>query len=116
MSGVNVKEDFKVLITSTGAIYGVLDLIRNTEKRILQNLIVTRLFTYMAPDGDYRMKEAFNEFYKAIHLAIYPRDQYCMRKILGYPDNTQFSFALAYQYQRYFYNINNLAKVGKRLI
>lgn len=106
-----MKDNFKVLITSTGIIYGILDLVRQTEPRILQNFIITRLFTYMAPDGDYQLRDAFEAFYKEIHYTLYPREQYCLRKILGYPDNTQFSFALTYQYQRYFYNINNLAKV-----
>lgn len=111
LSGVDVTENMTVTLPSTPLLYGVLDLFRKTDPRILKNLIATRLFTYMAPDGDYEMREAFDTYYSEQNYAVYPRDQYCLRKILGYPDNTHLSFALTYQYQLYYYNINKLQKV-----
>lgn len=103
----------KLTITSTNLTYGVLNVLRKTEPRIVKNLLITRLLTHMAPDSNGYMRNAFDKYYRNQGYVVYPRDQYCLRKILGYPNYVDLSMALTYQYQRYHFNVNKLDKVNR---
>lgn len=111
LSGVEIKDDMKLMVTSTASIYTTLYLYRETDPRILKNMIVSTLLTYMAPDGDEQIRKAFETFLVAQGYVSYNREDYCLRKILGYPDNIHYSYTLTYEYQQYYYNNNKLQKV-----
>lgn len=75
-SGSKVTKQTKLLVNDYRLVYGVLNLMRLSEPRIIQNFILVRLFTYMAPDSDRVMREAFNEYYQNQHYEVFPRLEY----------------------------------------
>lgn len=70
---MTVTEDMKVLNTNTTLIYGVLNFVRQSESRVLMNFVMMRLFTYMAPDSDAYMRDAFDTYYTNQKYDVYPR-------------------------------------------
>lgn len=72
---------------------------------------MARLFTYMAPDSDQVLREAFDTYYANQGYTVYDRPRYCLRKILGYPNNIEYSMAVTHEYQKYHFNVNKLQQV-----
>nr|XP_022911284.1 neprilysin-11-like [Onthophagus taurus] len=107
-SKVKIVDSMKIMY-SPYLVYGVLNLFHQTEQRILKNFIMVRLFTYMAPDSSKFMREAFDTYYRKQNYDVFPRWEYCLRKIIGYPNRIDYSMALTYEYQRYHFNINKLS-------
>lgn len=93
--------------------YGILNLVKQTDPRVVQNFILTRLFIYTASDSHKTMRDAFNQFYEEQSWPTYSRPEYCLRKTIGIQSNLDFSMALTYAYQRYYFNINKLAKAAE---
>lgn len=73
LSGVTLKENMRIMTQSTNVTFGVINLLRKTDPRIIQNFILIRLFTYMAPDSEKTMREAFNTYYEEQHYDVFPR-------------------------------------------
>lgn len=97
---------------STDSIYGVLNLVRQTDPLILKNFVIVRVLTYTAPDSDSYMRQAFEEYYvEQLGEKMQNRDDYCLYKVLDYP-NIGLSLALAHEYQKFHFNINKLTLVS----
>lgn len=97
---------------STDIIYGVLNLVRQTDPEILKNFIIVRILTYTAPDSDSFMRNTFENYYLEKSGEKPPnREEYCLKKVLDYP-NIGLSLALAHEYQKYHFNINKLPLVS----
>ncbi|GJQ78041.1 hypothetical protein Trydic_g2387 [Trypoxylus dichotomus] len=114
-SGTTITSDVKFYHDGPRLLYGVLNLFKQAEPRLLKNFIMTRLFTFMAPDSDRVMREVFDTYYTNQGYSVFERPEYCLRKILGYPNNVQYSMAVTYEYQRYHFNINKLQKAAEMI-
>lgn len=106
-----ITEDVKFYHDGARLLYGVLNLFQKAEPRLLKNFIMARLFTYMAPDSDQVLREAFDTYYANQGYTVYDRPRYCLRKILGYPNNIEYSMAVTHEYQKYHFNVNKLQQV-----
>lgn len=99
---------------TTDLIYGVLNLVRQTDPMVVKNFVIVRLLTYAAPDSDSYMRKAYEDYYfEQVGEKINERDDYCLRKILDYP-SIGLSLALTHEYQKYHFNINKLSLVSKQ--
>ncbi|RZC39331.1 uncharacterized protein BDFB_004487, partial [Asbolus verrucosus] len=112
MAGVEVSESTKLYHQGLEMIYGVLNLVRQTDPKIVKNFALLRVFLFQAPDSDYSTRKAFEDYYTAKGYKLYPRWEYCTRKILDVVDTATLSYAVTYGYQRYHYNINNIAQAA----
>ncbi|KAJ8916562.1 hypothetical protein NQ315_000206 [Exocentrus adspersus] len=111
-SGVVVDETTEIL-TPTGTaklLYGILNLVRLTKPETVKNFVLMRVFLYMAPDGDWETRAAFERYYKGINLSLLPRNEYCARKIIDSVGTASLSFAVAYEYQLRYFNVNKFAQ------
>ncbi|KAI4454534.1 zinc metalloprotease family m13 neprilysin-related [Holotrichia oblita] len=114
-SGATITKDVKFYHDGARLLYGVLNLFQKAESRLLKNFIIARLFTYMAPDSDQVLREAFDTYYTNQGYTVYNRPQYCLRKILGYPNNIEYSMAVTHEYQKYHFNINKLQQAAEMI-
>lgn len=100
---------------STDLIYGVLNLVRQTDPLLIKNFVIVRILTYTAPDSDSFMRQVFEEYYfEQLGEKMQKRDDYCLHKVLDYP-NIGLSLALTHEYQKYHFNINKLSLVSFNL-
>lgn len=75
-SGAKVTEDTKVYAPKGPTLIilaNILNIIEITSPDMIMNVIVARLFTYMAPDTNFKMWEEFNELYKSLKRPVYSR-------------------------------------------
>ncbi|KAJ3652157.1 hypothetical protein Zmor_018147 [Zophobas morio] len=109
-SNVNITEDFTLYLMPAEAVYGVLNLVRKTDPKVVKNFVLLRTFLYMAPDSDLPMRQAFEEYYKSLGYQYYERSDYCSRKIMDVVDSVSLSFAVTNNFIRYHFDINKIAK------
>lgn len=74
-SGAVINETTELLVYNnmSSTLYGILNLIQQTDPAIVKNFALMRIFLYMAPDSDASTRQAFEEYYRAINNALYPR-------------------------------------------
>lgn len=111
MSGVTINNNTKLYLENISYIYGALNLVKQTDSNIVKNFALLRVFLYQAPDSDNNTRKAFEDYYQALGLKLYSRNEYCARKILDVVDTASLSYAVAHDYERYHYDINKISKV-----
>ncbi|XP_025829114.1 neprilysin-1-like isoform X2 [Agrilus planipennis] len=103
-TGTKVINATKIMLTSRSILYGILKLFEETPPHVLKNFVIARLLLVMAPDLDKEMRNYHREFYNDHNLTLYERPEYCVRKILDYPNHIGFSYALANEYYHNYFN------------
>ncbi|XP_044261198.1 uncharacterized protein LOC123009135 [Tribolium madens] len=112
-SGLNITEDFVVYLFDPKSVYGILNLVKQTDPNTVQNFLLLRTFLHMAPESSHVIRNAFEEYYKALGLKFYDRPEYCTRKILDVIDSASLSFAVAHDYVNYHFNNNKIRNAVK---
>jgi membrane metallo-endopeptidase-like protein 1 len=109
-AGVEITEDIRLYHPGAEMIYGVLNLVKNTDPKIVKNFALLRVFLFQAPDSDTSTRKAFEDYYNAKGYQLYPRWEYCTRKLLDVIDTATLSYAITYDYQLYHYDINKISE------
>uniref|UniRef100_V5GXP8 Neprilysin-2 n=1 Tax=Anoplophora glabripennis TaxID=217634 RepID=V5GXP8_ANOGL len=111
-SGTSIDETTEV-VTSTNTsrlFYGVLNWVSMNKPETIKNFVLMRTFLYMAPDSDAETRAAFEQYYRQINLSVLPRAKFCTRKVIDAVGTASLSFAVAYEYQLRYFNVNKFAK------
>jgi hypothetical protein len=111
-AGVEITEDIRLYHPGAEMIYGVLNLVKKTDPKIVKNFALLRVFLFQAPDSDTSTRKAFEDYYNAKGYQLYPRWEYCTRKLLDVIDTATLSYAITYDYQLYHYDINKISEVN----
>jgi hypothetical protein len=111
-AGVEITEDIRLYHPGAEMIYGVLNLVKSTDPKIVKNFALLRVFLFQAPDSDTSTRKAFEDYYNAKGYQLYPRWEYCTRKLLDVIDTATLSYAITYDYQLYHYDINKISEVN----
>jgi hypothetical protein len=109
-AGVEITEDIRLYHPGAEMIYGVLNLVKKTDPKIVKNFALLRVFLFQAPDSDTSTRKAFEDYYNAKGYQLYPRWEYCTRKLLDVIDTATLSYAITYDYQLYHYDINKISE------
>ncbi|XP_050301943.1 neprilysin-4-like [Anthonomus grandis grandis] len=125
---VDVDENFLVLHPTDlhTSLYGVLNWVRMNDHEIIKSAALLRVFVYTATDSDSESRTYFNDYLKATKKTIYPRWEYCTRKIIDATDTLSLGLAVAYEYQLKYFDtskltdalsmVNNLQSTFKEII
>lgn len=71
-SNAFVTESTPVYVYNTTSLANILELVDKTNKDKIWNFVFARLTTYMAPDSDRNMWEAYNDLYRETYGHKYP--------------------------------------------
>ncbi|XP_060533309.1 neprilysin-4-like [Cylas formicarius] len=110
-TNVEITKDTEVMIyTNTNVtLYGVLQWVKMNDPEIVKSAALLRVFVYMAADSDQETRADFENYLRTISKTVYPRWEYCTRKIADYDSGTvSLSLALTYEYQLRYFNVNKL--------
>lgn len=92
-------------------LYGVLNLVKQSDPNDVKNFALLRVILFQAPDSDDYIRTAFENYYKSNGYALYERSEYCTRQLLDIVSGAALNYAVTYAYKQYYYNINKIAKV-----
>ncbi|CAH0549260.1 unnamed protein product [Brassicogethes aeneus] len=111
-TGLTITEDTEILCADTfGTIlYNLINLVEKTDPDTIKNYCLLRIFLFMAPDSDSDSRREFDEYFKGLNKQLYSREEYCTRKIIDLAGTASLSYAVAYEYQLRYFNVNKLEK------
>lgn len=67
------NDEFQLFFQYTEKVYGILNLIRKTNPRIVKNFVLFRTFIFLAPDSTHEIQQSFENYYKSNNLTYYDR-------------------------------------------
>ncbi|EFA05165.1 membrane metallo-endopeptidase-like 1 [Tribolium castaneum] len=114
-SGVKITPMTKLYHQDIERIYGILNLVKKTDPKVLKNFALLRVFLFQAPDSGSATRQAFEKYYQAKNNQLYPRWEYCTRKILDVVDTASLSYAVTYNYLQYHFSTEKLAQVTQMI-
>ncbi|KAF7285786.1 hypothetical protein GWI33_009970 [Rhynchophorus ferrugineus] len=103
---VNITGETKIQKTGNlnNTLYGILNWVKMTDPKIVKSTALIKAFVYMASDSDGETRSDFETFLSAIGKTVYPRWEYCTRKIMDITETLSLSLAVAYEYQLKYFN------------
>uniref|UniRef100_A0A6P7GBB3 Neprilysin-4-like n=1 Tax=Diabrotica virgifera virgifera TaxID=50390 RepID=A0A6P7GBB3_DIAVI len=112
-AGIDITADTRLLNYSglDKILYGILNLVKSTQDHVVKSYVMMRLFTHLALDGDANSRKLMEDYFAGINVKIYPRKDYCARKIMDSTGTAGLAFAVAYGYQLNHFNVNNYQEV-----
>lgn len=99
-SGVKVDNDTQIFITNRSLLRNLLLLAHETDKKLMDDFVYSRLATYMAPELTSELYDISMDFYtlRGYVAPGYPKWKYCLHKVLDFP-KIGLSFAVAKKYR-----------------
>ncbi|XP_050499476.1 neprilysin-4-like [Diabrotica virgifera virgifera] len=112
-AGIDITADTRLLNYSglDKILYGILNLVKSTQDHVVKSYVMMRIFTHLALDGDAHSRKLMEDYFAGINVQIYPRKEYCARKIMDSTGTAGLAFAVAYGYQLNHFNVNNYQEV-----
>ncbi|KAL1500832.1 hypothetical protein ABEB36_006264 [Hypothenemus hampei] len=112
---VDVDENFLVLHPNglNQTLYGILNWVRMNDIEIVKSAALLRAFTYTAADSDSETRNYFETFLNSSGKIIFPRWEYCSRKIMDSTGTLSLGLAVAYDYQLNQFDKTKLEKVAE---
>ncbi|KAG5878476.1 hypothetical protein JTB14_003163 [Gonioctena quinquepunctata] len=109
-TAVEITEETQVLNQDNlpRLIYGILNWVSMNEEKTVKSFVMMRIYLFMAADGDAESRAILEEYLKSQDVEILPRWKYCTRKVIDSVETAGMSFAVAYEYQLYHFDVNGL--------
>ncbi|XP_030760207.1 neprilysin-11-like [Sitophilus oryzae] len=101
-----IDKNTPVIVTGsfTKTLYGILNWVNMTDSKIVKSTALLKVFVYMASDSDKETRTDFETYLEDTGKTVYPRWQYCSRKLMDITETLSLSLAVVYEYQLRYFN------------